>query len=378
MSQYAMPVLIINLGGEMLYILEQRLQAQNIPPDKSRRVLQDVVRTMFSEKFITELMKPQQIYTQSSTRQIFNRLAHSSIMRLNSSSMDKLYDLMTMGFKYQIVVCTQASDLFQVTVNHLDVLRNLIGPADPVAKLITKTIQGITKMYENWGLAEWMSLRQLLCNFLQDKRVKVSLFLQDGLQNADGTIHVSHKGPIVRGGEIPGTIRYFVDGAMNYEEQVPLSNSEGALLPQQQQIGGDGRLGANLYSKDRVKKTNTNVLEEDKSPSRARREKSAQEVAKAELNLLASLLGTPQQADQFVINLFPDTSLVSNASVKEVELQAQTVTFDAEDLDARTKRIQDAIGDFSIDEHDNDQDDNGGDNLLDLLDSADQDGDKDQ
>lgn len=42
------------------------------------------------------------MYSSSSTREIFNKLAHSSIMRLNESSMDKLYDLMTMGFKHQV------------------------------------------------------------------------------------------------------------------------------------------------------------------------------------------------------------------------------------------------------------------------------------
>ena len=37
MSLLAMPFLIINFGGEMIYILEQRLHAQNIPKDKSNK-----------------------------------------------------------------------------------------------------------------------------------------------------------------------------------------------------------------------------------------------------------------------------------------------------------------------------------------------------
>ena len=95
-SLRAMPLLIINMGGEMVYILEQRLQAQSIPDEKSKKVLNDVVRTMFHDTFVTELFKPHELYTNSQTRQIFDRLAHSSIMRLNESSMEKLYDLMTM------------------------------------------------------------------------------------------------------------------------------------------------------------------------------------------------------------------------------------------------------------------------------------------
>lgn len=77
----------------MLYILEQRLQAQAINVDKSKRVLQDVISTMFAAEFVEELFKPQEIYTNAATRKIFDRLAHSSIMRLNETSMDKLYDL---------------------------------------------------------------------------------------------------------------------------------------------------------------------------------------------------------------------------------------------------------------------------------------------
>ena len=33
-----MPLMVINLGGEMMYILEQRLVAQKIQPDKARKV----------------------------------------------------------------------------------------------------------------------------------------------------------------------------------------------------------------------------------------------------------------------------------------------------------------------------------------------------
>jgi hypothetical protein len=115
MSLLGMPLTVINLGGEMMYILEQRLIAQNIPQvyvvcmkmsfvhlcqcvtthgrehaqDKAVKVITDIVRTMFNPKFVDELFKPQELYSSTSTRQIFDRIAHSSIMRLSESSMDK-------------------------------------------------------------------------------------------------------------------------------------------------------------------------------------------------------------------------------------------------------------------------------------------------
>jgi hypothetical protein len=54
-----MPLMIMNLGGEMMYILEQRLIAQSIPREKAEKVIADIVRTMYNPKFLQELFKPQ-------------------------------------------------------------------------------------------------------------------------------------------------------------------------------------------------------------------------------------------------------------------------------------------------------------------------------
>jgi Organic solute transport protein 1 len=53
-----LPFVILNLGGEMIYILDQRLRAQEIGSERSQKVLQDVVKTMLSKKFVEELFRP--------------------------------------------------------------------------------------------------------------------------------------------------------------------------------------------------------------------------------------------------------------------------------------------------------------------------------
>lgn len=37
MSHFATPFIVVNLGCEMLYVIEQRLKAQEISPDKSEK-----------------------------------------------------------------------------------------------------------------------------------------------------------------------------------------------------------------------------------------------------------------------------------------------------------------------------------------------------
>lgn len=69
---------------------------------------------MFSAKFITELMKPQEIYSSSSTQEIFDRLAHSSIMRLSESSMDKVGGDLLFFFHFVLVSSGARVALFSI------------------------------------------------------------------------------------------------------------------------------------------------------------------------------------------------------------------------------------------------------------------------
>lgn len=82
---HAFTVSLPSCRCEMLYILDQRLKAQNITAEKSCRVLHDVVRTMFDPDYVKMIFTPQEVYSVASTRKIFERLAHSSIMRLSES-----------------------------------------------------------------------------------------------------------------------------------------------------------------------------------------------------------------------------------------------------------------------------------------------------
>lgn len=48
-SVYTIPLLFLNLGGEMLYILDQRLRAQRIPKDRAHKGMEVVCN---SDRFV--------------------------------------------------------------------------------------------------------------------------------------------------------------------------------------------------------------------------------------------------------------------------------------------------------------------------------------
>lgn len=311
MSLLTMPFLVINYGGEMIYILEQRLHAQSIAKDKSNKVLADVTRAMFGSKFISELMKPQDMYTAKATREIFDKLSHSSIMRLSESSMDKLYDLMTMGFKYQIICCTHPRQITDVTFNHLDSIINAVE--GPTREQVVGARDDLTRLCQEMSTSEFYQVRQSFAAFFQDKRIKVSLFLQDGIQNPDGRIvlPLSGKASDPQLGKQPGTITYFDGGKPVGEEtfQYPLA-AQTASGPHADQ------LGTNLYTIDRVKKREAAKAaaaaaaapapERAAAASKARR-RGYEGTAAADLNSLAGIIGVSKAPEKALnLSLFPD------------------------------------------------------------------------
>lgn len=47
-------------------------------------------------------------------------------MKLNATSMQKLFDLMLMGLKYQTQLTVQPEELFFITMNHLVTMKQLV------------------------------------------------------------------------------------------------------------------------------------------------------------------------------------------------------------------------------------------------------------
>lgn len=49
-SKLVLPMVVLNMGGEMVNILHQRLNAQKVQEDKRSAVLRDVICTMHAPK----------------------------------------------------------------------------------------------------------------------------------------------------------------------------------------------------------------------------------------------------------------------------------------------------------------------------------------
>ena len=233
MSRRCMPLLVLNLGCEMLYVLHERLVAQSVPSDKAAEVLVGIYSALFAQDFVDNLFRPQDLCPSSNLRAIFERLAHASVMRLNARSMGKLLDLMLMTTKYHLQACRHPRELLGVSLNHVDGARSLlegmlkaaaaVSAVDDAANTAAKKKKNKSKDSEILGLVDatrsllltnyagltdgqWFMTLQSLSGLLQDRHTKVAMFMQLGLQREDGLFFVPTQGLTPLGTAVPGVI----------------------------------------------------------------------------------------------------------------------------------------------------------------------------
>lgn len=58
----------------------------------------------------------------------------------------QLYDLMTMAFKYQVLLCPRPKDVLLVTFNHLDAIKGFIRDSPTILHQVDETFQQLTEV----------------------------------------------------------------------------------------------------------------------------------------------------------------------------------------------------------------------------------------
>ena len=354
----ALPFLIINLGGEMLYILNQRLEAQKVPSEKALKVRCDVVKHLFAENFVDELLREQPLFSMTSTRKVFDKLAHSSIMKLQTSSMNKLFDLMLMGVKMQMFCVKYPEEVLQVTYNHLYEIRSIVRGNGESEALVNRALRLLKSKYEGLKPGVFNRIRQSLLAFFQERNVKVSLFLNKGIQGEDGIFRIDTSLGIPNS-DTPGkVVKFGQEGSVQSEYSLQLSQTQ-FFQPCSfsSRFENSTSLGCNLYSSE-VKPQPPEEQKESLpskfiSPTITKYGK----VTEWELNTLADMIGTaePTGAESVHINLFTEdiqTFEMEEPSIQEVQGTRQL-----------NSKVEQLMNDLNIEEESKDEENE----LFDLL-----------
>jgi len=58
----------------------------------------------------------------------------------------QLYDLMTMAFKYQVLLCPRPKDILLVTFNHLDAIKDFIHDSPGILNQVDETFRQLIEV----------------------------------------------------------------------------------------------------------------------------------------------------------------------------------------------------------------------------------------
>ncbi|XP_059057869.1 protein OSCP1 [Achroia grisella] len=188
MSHFATPFIVVNLGCEMVYVIDQRLKAQNIGPDKSERVLTDVLTVLLHPKLLDELFIPQPVATHVVIRQLLQDVSATSIMKLDDYSMKKLWDLMTMIVKWQLSVATN-QNIFDITMRHLKNVATLMPQYFPKC-IIDQAMKRFQSLAQRFTDDDYKCIVNTLILWFSEYHTKISVLLRLGLQRKDGTFNL--------------------------------------------------------------------------------------------------------------------------------------------------------------------------------------------
>ncbi|KAG7209789.1 hypothetical protein KM043_011407 [Ampulex compressa] len=173
----------------MLYVLRQRLKAQKIEIEKTVQVLDDVTAALLNPKILSCIFAETSFGGMSYLRSTLECVALSSIMKLDRSSMDKLFDLMIMMTKYQLTAATGPREVILLTLNHTDAMRDMVS--NPSAQQCVGLVhQMVIDFYGCLTFDEVWKAKSDCLKKLEPYCVRVSILLRLGLQNEDTTFNL--------------------------------------------------------------------------------------------------------------------------------------------------------------------------------------------
>lgn len=129
----------------------------------------------------------QHILTVQQCRILLTDIACCSLMRLDVTSMDKLWDLMIMLFKWQLHVIRESpSRLLELTFRHMDGVSKLM-PEMRKTLLVDACKRCLIDFWESCTQDEITDLMDKLYAWTHPFNVKISILIRTGFQRSDGS-----------------------------------------------------------------------------------------------------------------------------------------------------------------------------------------------
>jgi hypothetical protein len=133
------------------------------------------------------LLIPQEPLAIATFKDLFRKLAHSSIMKLDAASMDKLLYLILMTVKKELFLTSSPLELFPLTLGNLQTLQHYARGTDS-EQLLEANIGLFRAAATSYSFLQYQELKEYLLTLLENYQTKVINFHESGHQNQQGKL----------------------------------------------------------------------------------------------------------------------------------------------------------------------------------------------
>ncbi|CAD8121535.1 unnamed protein product [Paramecium sonneborni] len=305
-------LILLNLSGDVLYIIEQRLRAQGIDKEKGLIVLNDLALKIYTYPNLQKIFTPSKTLTVNEIFTLIDQIVHCSIMKLNEDSLSKLFDLIIMTLKAYLMKSNSPYEIYLCTIKHFDVIQE-IGINDQAIQALLQCKQTFIDKYSKLTSFDYMMIRGEIMKLLTGKFTRVQMFLNDKSQNQDGTFQQRSYGISGYGVEQPGSIK-MIQIPENYNVILAISSQykeNTSISP----FKGTSTLGENIFQNKESNQQNkqSSILSTKNTLQSDQIDPLSQKIQTQSLNQLAQLIQAKPINSQDDINLFYKPNVIKSS-----------------------------------------------------------------
>lgn len=175
---------LINIGCEMIYVINHRLGSLDIEGGKAKKTLEDITKTLFSKRIEDLIYTKRSLFTLEGIKNSLDKVCHCSIITLDSVSFSKLFEMIVMAFKRQLLLSPNSFAIYHITKNHISGVNKIINDSKITKPIFDRFLMKFSEM-DNY---DYYSYRKSILNMFAHKNCKVSFYLNDGTQSNDSNI----------------------------------------------------------------------------------------------------------------------------------------------------------------------------------------------
>lgn len=145
----------------------------------------EVAGVLLHPALLQELFLPQPAAPHAVIQRLLRDISAASIMKLDDYSVSKLWDLMTVIFKWQLAVAAD-QNIFDITRRHLRGVATLV-PQFFQVRTVENAMRKFEELARKFTDDDYKSLNNTLILWFSEYHSKISVLMRLGLQNKDGT-----------------------------------------------------------------------------------------------------------------------------------------------------------------------------------------------